>query len=64
LQVGICADGAAAIATIVLPIKQGLDLEVTLCHAPALGPKVAAGMQHFVRGARPEPPRPVTDNKS
>jgi len=64
LQVGLCADRAAAIATIVLPIKQGLDLEVTLCHAPALGPKVAAGMQHFVRGARPEPPRPVTDNKS
>jgi hypothetical protein len=38
LQVGICADRAAAIATIGLPIQQGLDLEVKLYHAPALWP--------------------------
>jgi hypothetical protein len=63
LQVGIRADRAAAIATIGLPIQQGLDLEVKLCHAP-LGPEAAAGMQRFVRGARPEPPRPVTANKT
>jgi hypothetical protein len=33
LQVRICADRAAAIATIGLPIQQGLDPEVKLCHA-------------------------------
>ncbi len=63
-QVGICADRAAAIGTIGLSIQQGLDLEVELCHAPALGPEAAAGMKRFAAGARDEPPRPVSIGKS
>lgn len=64
-QIGIRADREAALATIGLPLQDGLDLEVELCHAPALGPEAAAGMNRFVKGARPAPPRPVTvDSKS
>ncbi len=62
-QIGLCADREAAIATMGMPLQEGLDLEVKLCHSPALGPEAAAGMNRFVKGARPEPPRPVTVNK-
>jgi enoyl-CoA hydratase len=59
-QVGIRADRKAAIATLGLSIQDGLDLEVELCHAPALAPEAVAGMRRFAEGSRPEPPRPVT----
>jgi len=58
-QGGIRADREAAIATFGLSIQDGLDLEVRLCHAPALSAEAAAGMRRFVEGSRPEPPRPV-----
>ena len=41
-------------------LQDGLDLEVELCHAPALAPEAVAGMRRFVEGSRPEPPRPVS----
>ncbi len=59
-QGGIRADRKAAIATLGLSIQDGLDLEVELCHAPALAPEAVAGMRRFAEGSRPEPPRPVT----
>jgi enoyl-CoA hydratase len=59
-QVGIRADRKAAIATLGLSIQDGLDLEVELCHAPALAPEAVAGMRRFAEGSRPEPPRPVS----
>lgn len=62
-QVGLCADRQAAIATMGLPLDAGLDLEVELCHAPALGPEADAGMARFRAGSRPQPPRPVTADK-
>ncbi len=58
-QGGICADRAAAIATLGLPIQDGLDLEVKLCHPPALSGEAMAGMARFAAGSRPAPPRPV-----
>ncbi len=62
-QGGICADRAAAIATMGMPLQAGLDLEVELCHGPPLSPEAVAGMKTFVAGARPAPPRPVTVSK-
>ena len=59
-QGGIRADREAALATFGLSLREGLDLEVKLCHAPALGAEAAAGMRRFAGGSRPEPPRPVT----
>ncbi len=59
-QGGIRADREAALGTFGLSIQEGLDLEVRLCHAPALSAEAAAGMRRFVDGSRPEPPRPVT----
>jgi enoyl-CoA hydratase len=63
-QIGLCADRQAAIATMGLPLDAGLDLEVELCHAPALGPEADAGMARFRAGSRPQPPRPVTADKT
>jgi enoyl-CoA hydratase len=63
-QGGICADREAALATIGLPLQEGLDLEVKLCHSPPLSPEAVAGMQRFVEGARPQPPRPINVDKS
>ncbi len=62
-QGGICADRAAGIATMGMPLQAGLDLEVELCHGPPLSPEAVAGMKTFVAGARPAPPRPVTVSK-
>ena len=59
-QGGIRADRKAAIATLGLSLQDGLDLEVELCHAPALAPEAVAGMRRFAEGSRPEPPRPVS----
>ena len=59
-QAGIRADREAALATMGLSLKEGLDLEAKLCHPPALGSEAAAGMRRFAEGSRPEPPRPVT----
>lgn len=59
-QGGICADREAAIAAMGLPLQEGLDLEVKLCHGPPLSPEAVAGMKRFQDGARPAPPRPVT----
>lgn len=58
-QIGIRADRQAALATLGLPLQDGLDLEVELCHAPALAPEAVAGMERFAAGDRPAPPRPV-----
>jgi enoyl-CoA hydratase len=63
-QGGIRADREAAIGTIGLSLKDGLDLEEKLCFQPALSDEAAAGMKRFVGGARPEPPRPVSSGKS
>jgi enoyl-CoA hydratase len=57
-MVGICADRAAAIGTYGKSIEDGLQLEVRLCHPPVFDPDVQAGMQNFVNGARPDPPKP------
>lgn len=56
-QWGIRADRAAALRTLGTDLDDGLQLEVELCHAPALGPEAAAGMQRFALGERPAPPR-------
>lgn len=56
-QGGIRADRKAAIATLGMDLQAGLDLEVELCHSPALSEEAAAGMQRFVAGSRPTPPR-------
>lgn len=56
-QGGIRADREAAIATLGMDLQKGLDLEVELCHSPALSEEAMAGMQRFVKGSRPEPPR-------
>lgn len=58
-QPAIRADRQAAIGTWGRDIQTGLDLEVELCHAPALSDEAAAGMARFRDGSRPEPPRPV-----
>ena len=58
-QGGIRADREAALAAIGLSLQEGLDLEVELCHAPALSPEAMAGMRRFAEGSRPAPPRPV-----
>jgi hypothetical protein len=58
-QPGIRADREAAIGTFGLSIQEGLDLEARLCHAPTLSAQVAAEMQRFAQGSRPEPLRPV-----
>jgi enoyl-CoA hydratase len=57
-QVGIRADRRAAIGGFGLPLADGLQLEVEICHPPVRAPEVVAGMQRFVGGSRPEPPRP------
>jgi enoyl-CoA hydratase len=58
-QGGIRADREAALATLGLPLQEGLDLEVKLCHGPPLSPEAVAGMRRFAQGSRPAPPRPV-----
>lgn len=58
-QTGIRADRKAALATLGLPLQDGLDLEVELCHAPALAREAAEGMARFRAGERPAPPRPA-----
>ena len=57
-QDGIRADREAALATLGLSLKDGLDLEVELCHAPSTAPQATAGMDQFAKGSRPEPLRP------
>ena len=57
-QVGIRADRRAAIAGFGLPLADGLQVEVEICHPPCRTPEVAAGMASFAAGSRPEPPRP------
>jgi enoyl-CoA hydratase len=63
-QGGIRADREAALATIGLSLQQGLDLEVRLCHAPALSDEAMAGMRKFAEGSRPAPPRPRDADRS
>jgi enoyl-CoA hydratase len=57
-QVGIRADRRAAIEGFGLPLAEALQVEVELCHPPCSAPEAVAGMASFVRGSRPEPPRP------
>ena len=57
-QVGLRADRQAAIGGFGMPLMDGLQLEVEICHPPVRAPEVVAGMQSFVAGSRPEPPRP------
>lgn len=57
-QVGIVADREAAITGFGLPLEDALDVEVEICHPPVRDPEVIAGMDRFVSGSRPEPPRP------
>jgi len=58
-QNGIRADRKAALATIGMSLREGLEYEAEVCYAPALAAEAAAGMARFVKGERPEPPRPV-----
>lgn len=58
-QPAIRADREAAIHTVGLGIEDGLQLEVELCHSPALSDQAAAGMKRFADGSRPQPPRAV-----
>lgn len=57
-QGGIRVDRRAALATIGLSLEDGLELEVELCHGPAVSAEAMAGMDHFAKGSRPAPPRP------
>jgi enoyl-CoA hydratase len=57
-QVGLRADRKAALATYGKSLDDGLQYEVEICHPPVRAPEVVAGMQSFVAGSRPEPPRP------
>jgi Enoyl-CoA hydratase/isomerase len=49
-QVGIRADRRAAIEGFGLPLAEGLQLEVEVCHPPVRAPEVLAGMASFVSG--------------
>lgn len=57
-QVGLRADRKAALATFGKSLEEGLQYEVEICHPPVRAPDVVAGMESFVAGRRPEPPRP------
>jgi enoyl-CoA hydratase len=57
-QAGLLADRKAAIGGFGLHIDDALDLEEELCHPPVRAPEVVAGMDSFVKGSRPDPPRP------
>lgn len=57
-QVGLRADRKAALATYGKSVYEGLQYEVEICHPPVRAPEVVAGMDSFVKGSRPEPPRP------
>ena len=57
-QVGLRADRKAALATYGKSLEDGLQYEVEVCHPPVRAPEVVAGMDTFVKGSRPQPPRP------
>lgn len=57
-QVGLIADRRAAIAGFGLPLEEGLQVEVDICHPPVRAQEVVEGMGRFVAGSRPDPPRP------
>ncbi len=57
-QVGLRADREAAITGFGMPLAEGLQVEVEICHPPVRAPEVVEGMASFVAGSRPEPPRP------
>lgn len=57
-QVGLRADRDAATATYGKSLAEGLEYEVEVCHPPVRAAEVVAGMESFVSGKRPEPPRP------
>lgn len=56
-QSSIRADRAATIAGFGRPIEEGLKVEAELCLPTVNDPDLAAGLQRFVSGDRPEPPR-------
>lgn len=58
-QDGIRADRKAAILGYGMPLPEALELEAELCYQPAVASEAMAGMARFVKGSRPEPPRPV-----
>lgn len=58
-QDGIRADRKAAILGYGMPLPEALELEAELCYQPAVASEAMTGMARFVKGSRPEPPRPV-----
>lgn len=57
-QSSIRADRAGAISTFGSPLAEGLRREAEIGRATLLDPEMAAGLERFVSGDRPEPPRP------
>lgn len=57
-QSSIHADRAASLATFGSTLADGLKLEAEIGRATLLDPEMAAGLDRFASGDRPEPPRP------
>jgi len=57
-QSSIRADRAASISTFGSPLAVGLKMEAGVGRATLTDPEMAAGLERFASGDRPEPPRP------
>jgi enoyl-CoA hydratase len=57
-QSSIRADRAASLSTFGSTLANGLKIEAEIGRATLLDPEMAAGLERFASGDRPEPPRP------
>ena len=57
-QSSIRADRASSLSTFGSSLADGLKREAEIGRATLLDPEMAAGLERFVSGDRPEPPRP------
>jgi len=57
-QASIHADRAASLSTFGMALADGLKIEAEMGRATLLDPEMAAGLERFASGDRPEPPRP------
>ena len=57
-QSSIHADRAASLSTFGSTLADGLTIEAEIGRATLLDPEMAAGLERFASGDRPEPPRP------
>jgi enoyl-CoA hydratase len=57
-QSSIHADRAASLSTFGSTLADGLKIEAEIGRATLLDPEMAAGLERFASGDRPEPPRP------